>query len=74
MRLRGRTHRARHQHSQRARAGVYQVCEVRSVTVTLRRENNLWCLREARTGLYLCGFIERHNAEEQARREGWEIV
>jgi hypothetical protein len=44
------------------------------VTVTLRRENNLWCLRVASTGLYLCGFIERHNAVDQARREGWEIA
>jgi hypothetical protein len=47
---------------------------VAQVTVTLRRENNLWCLREARTGLYLCGFIDRENAIKQARREGWEIV
>jgi hypothetical protein len=72
--LRDRGCHQRNQHPQRESAGAYQVLEVRPVTVTLRRENNLWCLREARTGLYLCGFIDRENAIKQARREGWEIV
>ena len=56
---------------QRRVCGVEVVAQV---SVTLRRENNLWCLRVASTGLYLCGFIDRANAVEQARREGWEIV
>jgi hypothetical protein len=74
VRLRGGGDSRRHQHPQRTGARAYPVLEVRRMTVTLRRENNLWCLREARTGLYLCGFIDRANAVEQARREGWEIV
>ena len=74
LRVWGRGDSGWHHDPQRDAAAAHTVLEVRPVTVTLRRENNLWCLRVASTGFYLCGFIDRANAVEQARREGWEIV
>ena len=43
------------------------------MTVTLRRENNLWTLR-APDGLYLSAFLSRDNALAHCVRNGWTVA
>ena len=43
------------------------------MTVTLRRENNLWTLRML-DGLYLSAFLSRDNALAHAARNGWVVA